>query len=52
MGQCVSVLLLAVALILTLCFGVAAWRLSASRDADITSTIPHQEYGWRPATHN
>jgi hypothetical protein len=40
-------LLLALALTLTLCFGVAAWRLSAGNDVDITATIPYEEYGWR-----
>ena len=43
----VSMLLLAVALTLTLCFGLAAWRLSAGNDVDVTATIPHLEYGWR-----
>ena len=45
-------LLLAIALTLTLCYGVAAWRLSAGRDIDITATIPHQEYGWRSRPNN
>ena len=35
-------LLLALALTLTLCFGVAAWRLSAGNDVEITATIPHE----------
>lgn len=48
----VSMLLLAIALILTLCFGVAAWRLSADKEADITATIPHPEYGWRSRSNN
>ncbi len=43
----VSMLLLALALTLTLCFGVAAWRVSAGNDVEITATIPHEEYGWR-----
>lgn len=47
MSQFLSVLLLATALTLTLCFGVAAWRQSAGRDVDITATIPQQENGWR-----
>jgi hypothetical protein len=48
----VSMLLLAIALTLTLCFGVAAWRQSAGRDIDITATIPHHEYGWRATPSN
>ena len=52
MSQFLSVLLLVTALTLTLCFGVAAWRQSAGRDADITATIPHQEYGWRARPSN
>lgn len=48
----VSMLLLATALVLTLCFGVAAWRLSADKEADITATISHQEYGWRSRLNN
>ncbi|WP_244552834.1 hypothetical protein [Bradyrhizobium sp. Ghvi] len=47
MSHFVSMLLLAVALTLTLCFGLAAWRLSAGNDVDVTATIPHLEYGWR-----
>jgi hypothetical protein len=46
-SQFLCVLLLATALTLTLCFGVAAWRQSAGRDVDITATIPQQENGWR-----
>jgi hypothetical protein len=45
-------LLLVSALILTVCFGVAAWRLSAGADVDITATIPHQEYGWKARPNN
>ncbi|WP_167406574.1 hypothetical protein [Bradyrhizobium forestalis] len=52
MSHFVSMLLLATALILTLCFGVAAWRLSADKEADITATISHQEYGWRLRPNN
>lgn len=48
----VSMLLLALALTLTLCFGVAAWRLSAGNDVEITATIPHGEYGWRARPRN
>ncbi|WBL82293.1 hypothetical protein I3J27_18345 [Bradyrhizobium xenonodulans] len=52
MSQFVSMLLLVAAVVLTVCFGVAAWRLSADRDADVTATIPHQEYGWRSRPNN
>ncbi|MFL6816540.1 MAG: hypothetical protein ACJ8EF_01175 [Bradyrhizobium sp.] len=52
MSQFLSVLLLATAMTLTLCFGVAAWRQSAVRDVDITATIPHQENGWRARPTN
>jgi hypothetical protein len=45
-------LLLALALTLTLCFGVAAWRLSADNDVDITATIAHEKYGWRAGSGN
>jgi hypothetical protein len=45
-SQFLSVLLLATALTLTVCLGVAAWRQSADKDVDITATIPHQQYGW------
>jgi hypothetical protein len=45
-------LMLATALTLTLCFGVAAWRQSAGRDVDITATIPHRETGWRSERTN
>jgi len=51
-SQFLSVLLLATAMTLTLCFGVAAWRQSAVRDVDITATIPHQENGWRARPTN
>ena len=50
-SQFLSVLLLATAMTLTLCFGVAAWRQSAVRD-DITATIPQQENGWRARPTN
>lgn len=43
-----SVFLLVAAVVLTVCFGVAAWRLSDERDVDITGQIPHQSYGWKP----
>lgn len=42
-----SLLMLATALTLTICFGAAAWRLSDEKDVDITGQIPHQSYGWR-----
>ena len=45
-------LLLATALILTLCFGVAAWRLSTDNEADVTATIPQQDYGWKSKADN
>jgi ABC-type glycerol-3-phosphate transport system substrate-binding protein len=48
-SQFLSILLLATALALTVCLGVAASRQSADRDVDITATIPHQENGWREA---
>jgi hypothetical protein len=48
----VSMLLLVLALTLTLCFGVAAWRVSAGNDVEITATIPHGEYGWRARSRN
>lgn len=51
-SQFLSVLLLATAVTLTVCFGVAAWRQSEGRDVDITATIPHQEYGWRTRPSN
>lgn len=46
-SQFLSVLLLVTAVLLTLCFGVAAWRQSAGTDVDITATIPDEETGWR-----
>jgi hypothetical protein len=46
-SQFVSVFLLVTAVVLTVCFGVAAWRLSDQRDTDITGQIPHQSFGWR-----
>ncbi|WP_275196113.1 hypothetical protein [Bradyrhizobium sp. CSA207] len=52
MSHFVSMLMLALALTLTLCFGVAAWRLSAGNDAEITATIPHEEFGWRARSNN
>lgn len=43
LSQFLSVLLLVTTLTLTLRFGVAAWRQSASGDVDITAAIPHRE---------
>lgn len=40
-------LLLTTAVVLTVCFGVAAWRLSDEKDVDITGQIPRQSYGWK-----
>jgi hypothetical protein len=51
-SQFLSVLLLALAPTLTVCFGVAAWRQSSGKDTDITATIPHQENGWRARPSN
>jgi hypothetical protein len=31
---------------------VAAWRVSAGNDVEITATIPHGEYGWRARSRN
>ncbi|WGD48524.1 hypothetical protein QA641_22980 [Bradyrhizobium sp. CB1650] len=47
MSQFLSVLMLVTALTLTVCFGVAAWRLSDEKAADITGQIPHPSYGWK-----
>lgn len=51
-SQFLSVLLMVTALTLTLCFGVAAWRQSLSKDVDFTATIPHQENSWRAMPNN
>jgi hypothetical protein len=42
-------LLLTTAVVLTVCFGVAAWRLSDEKDIDITGQIARQSYGWKGA---
>ncbi|MCK1716627.1 hypothetical protein [Bradyrhizobium sp. 141] len=42
-----SMLLLTTAVVLTVCFGVAAWRLSDEKDVDITGQIPSPSYGWK-----
>ena len=47
MSHFISMFLLAAALTLTLCFGLAAWRLTAGDNVDVTGAIPHVEYGWR-----
>ncbi|MGY0571493.1 hypothetical protein ACTGJ9_010885 [Bradyrhizobium sp. RDM12] len=52
MSHFAFILLLALALTLTVCFGVAAWRQSEGREGDITATIAHQEYGWRTRPSN
>lgn len=48
MSHFLSVLLLVTAAFLTVCFGVAAWRISDDKSADITGQIPHQSYGVKP----
>lgn len=45
-SQFLSVVMMVTAVVLTVLFGVAAWRVSDGRDADITATIPHEAYGW------
>ncbi|MDA9517786.1 hypothetical protein XI04_32790 [Bradyrhizobium sp. CCBAU 11430] len=42
-----SMLLLTAAVILTVCFGVAAWRLSDGKDVDITGQTSRQFDGWK-----
>jgi hypothetical protein len=44
-----SVLLLVTTLMLTLCFGVAAWRLS---EDDANAATPVHVYGWTPTVIN
>jgi hypothetical protein len=46
-SQFLSMLLLVAAVFLTVCFGVAAWRLSDEKDLDVTGQIARQSYGWR-----
>jgi hypothetical protein len=48
-SQFLSMLLLTTAVVLTVCFGVAAWRLSDEKDIDITGQIARQSYGWKGA---
>lgn len=43
-------LLVATGLLLTVYFGLLAWRISD--DADITGQIPRQTYGWKPTQAN
>lgn len=45
-SQFLSMLLLTTAVVLTVCFGVAAWRLSDEREIDITGQITRQSHGW------
>ncbi|WP_187435936.1 hypothetical protein [Bradyrhizobium hipponense] len=47
MSQFLSMLLLAAAIVLTVCFGVAAWRISDEKDLNITGQISSQSYGWK-----
>lgn len=47
MSQFLSMMLLTTALVLTVCLGVAAWRLSDEKDVDITGEISHESYGWK-----
>jgi len=51
-SQFLSTLLLVAAVVLTVCFGVAAWRLSDEKDIDVTGQIPRQSYGWKPTSRN
>ncbi|MGX1322893.1 hypothetical protein AB7M17_006346 [Bradyrhizobium sp. USDA 377] len=46
-SQFLSMLLLVAAVVLTVCFGVAAWRLSDEKDLDVTGQIARQSYGWK-----
>lgn len=52
MSQFLSTLLLVAAVVLTVCFGVAAWRLSDEKDIDVTGQIPRQSYGWKQPSRN
>ena len=51
-SQFLSTLLLVAAVVLTVCFGVAAWRLSDEKDIDVTGQIPRQSYGWKQPSRN
>lgn len=46
-SQFLSMLLLVAAVFLTVCFGVAAWRLSDEKDLDVTGQIARQSHGWK-----
>ena len=48
-SQFLSMLLLTTAVVLTVCFGVAAWRLSDEKDIDITGQIERQWHGGKGA---
>jgi hypothetical protein len=48
-SQFLSVLLLGTALTLTVCVGVAAWRVSDAKETDITGQIPPPPHIWKPA---
>lgn len=52
LSQFLSTFLLATAVVLTICFGVAAWRISDGEDVEITGQIPGQSYGWRTSPTN
>ncbi|QOG17901.1 MULTISPECIES: hypothetical protein [Bradyrhizobium] len=47
MSQFLSMLLLVAAVVLTVCFGVAAWRLSDEKELEVTGQIARQTYGWK-----
>ena len=46
MSHFLSVLFLATALTLTVCIGVAAWRVSEEKAVEVTGQIPHQTNTW------
>jgi hypothetical protein len=46
----IGVLLLMTAVLLTVCFGVAAWRIADEPGVEITGQIPHQSYGLKPTS--
>ncbi|MGY3075823.1 hypothetical protein ACVWZZ_002194 [Bradyrhizobium sp. LM6.10] len=49
MSHFLSVLLLVTTVLLTVCFGVAAWRISDERGLEISGQIPRQSFGLKPA---
>ena len=49
MSQFLSVLMLAMAVFLTVCFGVAAWRISDENGVDVTGQITQRSYPVQPA---